>query len=260
MNEKLQYASMLEIPVQSCNITYKPIKKKSKKKKVAPDDVKEQLLTKINSSEQELDEQQFVQNENYADDSDIQEVNEQDVENVTRSYREKGKRKFRFSAITLQLVIIGALIATIFITNSVYPNSGLNVFMRGVFGSQQVEEVDERVYSDFAPVVNADGDVSLTGGVMTISGEGSVYSTVNGEVLSVVQDEDGTYSMEIAHSEKFSSLFSGLTHVYLGVGDAVYNTIPVGYVEDSVDMCFKDGDGAIISDFEIVDDTVVWAV
>ena len=50
MNEKLQYASMLEIPVQSCNISYKPIKKKTKKKKAVQDDVKEKLLTKINNA------------------------------------------------------------------------------------------------------------------------------------------------------------------------------------------------------------------
>ena len=32
MNDKLQYAEMLEIPVNSCNITVKPSKRKKQKK------------------------------------------------------------------------------------------------------------------------------------------------------------------------------------------------------------------------------------
>lgn len=253
MNEKLQYASMLEIPVQSCNISYKPLKK-SKKKKVVQEDVKEKLLTKINNTPdfETVDAEQSIN-----DKTDIQ--TQPDFELSAEQTVLSAPKKFRFSTVTFQLLIIGVLLATIFITNTVYPNSGLNVFMRGVFGSQTVEQVDERTFSDFSPVFNHDGEITLVDGVMTISGEGSVYSTVNGQVLSVTQAEDGTFSMEIAHSEKFVSVFSGLTHVYLGVGDDVYQTIPVGYVDDSVDMCFKNENGSIIADFEIVDDTVVWA-
>ena len=259
MNEKLQYASMLEIPVQSCNISYKPIKKKTKKKKAVQDDVKEKLLTKINNAPDAEEDLNLEQEQSVSLDSFVEPELCFDKENG-RQTQPTTPKKFRFSTVTFQLLIIGVLLATIFITNTVYPNSGLNVFMRGVFGSTAVEQVDDRTFTDFAPVLNADGEITLVDGVMTISGEGSVYSTVNGQVLSVTQAEDGTFSMEIGHSEKFVSVFSGLTHVYLGVGDDVYCTIPVGYVEDSVDMCFKDGDGAVISDFEIVDDTVVWAV
>ena len=256
MNEKLQYASMLEIPVQSCNISYKPIKKKSKKKKTVQEDVKEKLLTKINNAP-DLEDGALDLEQPIAEQTDIQ--SQPDFELQAQPSVLSAPKKFRFSTVTFQLFIIGALLATIFITNTVYPNSGLNVFMRGVFGTQTVEQVDQRTFSDFAPVLNHDGEITLLDGVMTISGEGSVYSTVNGQVLSVAQAEDGTFSMEIAHSEKFVSVFSGLTHVYLSVGDDVYCTIPVGYVEDSVDMCFKNENGSIIADFQIVDDTVVWA-
>ena len=256
MNEKLQYASMLEIPVQSCNISYKPIKK-TKKKKPVQEDVKEKLLTKINNAPDLVEttpdlEQALIEQ------SDIQTQPSFTITDSEQSILSTPK-KFRFSTVTFQLFIIGAMLATIFITNTVYPNSGLNVFMRGVFGTQTVEQVDQRSFDEFVPVFKHDGEITLVDGVMTISGEGSVYSTVNGQVVSVAQAEDGTFSMEIAHSEKFVSVFSGLTHVYLGVGDNVYCTIPVGYVEDSVDMCFKNENGSIIADFEIVDDTVVWA-
>ena len=49
MNEKLQYAEMLEIPVNTCNITYKPPKKrKGRAKNVDADKVKAELVDKIN--------------------------------------------------------------------------------------------------------------------------------------------------------------------------------------------------------------------
>ena len=51
MNEKLQYASMLEIPVSTCNVTYKPTKKRrfGRKKSAATEDVKKELLKKVNA-------------------------------------------------------------------------------------------------------------------------------------------------------------------------------------------------------------------
>ena len=53
MNEKLQYASMLEIPVSTCNISsVKPKRKRFiRKKKVNDEQVKQQLLEKINGQE-----------------------------------------------------------------------------------------------------------------------------------------------------------------------------------------------------------------
>ena len=54
MNEKLQYAEMLEIPVNTCNITYKPPKKrKAQRKTVDGDKVKAELMEKINSEQVE---------------------------------------------------------------------------------------------------------------------------------------------------------------------------------------------------------------
>ena len=55
MNEKLQYATMLEIPVSTCNVTFRPTKKKrtKTKKQQNPEVVKEKLLSKINSEKEE---------------------------------------------------------------------------------------------------------------------------------------------------------------------------------------------------------------
>ena len=53
MNEKLQYATMLEIPVSTCSITERSSGKKRRthKKKVNHEQVKKQLMDKINGEE-----------------------------------------------------------------------------------------------------------------------------------------------------------------------------------------------------------------
>lgn len=256
MEDKIQYANMLEIPVETCSIkTTNPTKKKAKPKKVNPENVKEQLLSKINSSQEETTDEMGVKQDNQQAPSIEQEIS------YEKSLLKPNKKRFKLSAITIQLMVIGALIVTIFITNSVYPNSGLNVFMRGIFGSENQTEqvVDNREYQEFSPVLNSNGEVSLADGVMTITGEGSVYSTVSGKVTSVELQDDGTYSVTIAHSEKFNSLLTGLDRVYVSQGENVFNTIPVGYVDDSVNMCFKNEEGEIIGNYQVVDGSVVWA-
>ena len=219
--------------------------------------MKEELLNKINSSSEEqtnLFDESFVQDEESSENLSL-ENSSAEVENLAPT-----KKRFKFSVISAQLLVIGLLIATILITNSVYPNSGLNVFMRGIFNGQEAEEVaDLREYSEFAPVISSEGNVSMQDGVVTISGEGRVYSTANGKITQIIQQPDGTFSMEIMHSEKFLSHITGLDRVYSQVGDSVFCTIPVGYVDDVVSMCFKNSDGQIISDFELVDNSVVWA-
>lgn len=252
MEDKLSYANMLEIPVETCTIKNSTFtRKKAKPKKINHEAVKEELLLKINSFEEEKIEQPILDQE-----QDVSSPVEKESNVTIRS--KIFKKPFKLSVIGAQLMIIGALIVTILITNSVYPNSGLNVFMRGIFGNSAEQVVDQREYQEFSPVLNSDGDVSLKDGVMTITGEGSVYSSVSGKVTSVEKQADGTYTLTIAHSQKFSSVLTGLDMVYVNEGEQVYNTIPVGYVDDSVSMCFKNQDGEIIDDYRVVEDSVVW--
>ena len=252
MEDKLSYANMLEIPVETCTIKNSTFtRKKAKPKKINHEAVKEELLSKINSFEEENIEQPVVDQE-----QDLSSIAHQESNVTIRS--KIFKKPFKLSVISAQLMIIGALIVTILITNSVYPNSGLNVFMRGIFGNSSEQVVDQREYQEFSPVLNSDGEVSLKDGVMTITGEGSVYSTVSGKVTSVEKQADGTYTLTIEHSQKFSSVLTGLDMVYVNEGEQVYNTIPVGYVDDSVSMCFKNQDGEIIDDYRVVEDSVVW--
>lgn len=282
MNEKLQYATMLEIPVSTCNVTFKPTKGKKKifkKKKVDHESVKKQLMDKINSQqllppptvnpiEEVQDEQLFMQNdltENFEQDAFVEQnqisVTEERTENVL-SVNSAPKKTFKVSIIGVQLAIIGALIATIFLTNAFYPSSGVNVFLRNVFGSQNAVQTDDRVYADFAPVINlSDGEMPvISEGVMTFSGKGSVYAPCDGKISAITKLENGKYDIEITHSENFKSVLTGIDFAYAGLNDKVYSNIPVGYVMAGATMCFKGIDDVVISDFQIIEDTVVWAV
>lgn len=253
MDEKMQYADMLEIPVNTCTITNAPVRKKrlSKKKKVDPELVKAKLIDKINAQTDETPIEAPIE----------QAIDQTATSTITTISDAKPKGRFKFSLITVQLLVIGVLLATIFITNSVYPDSGLNVFMRGVLGVEQASEVDDRQFSDFEPVISiGDGNVVLSDGVMTVSGEGSVYSACDGKVTALSQGEDGKYTLQITHSKNFASVFTGIDYAYCQVGDTVYSNIPVGYVEESVTMCFTGEQGSVIENFTIENNNVIWSV
>jgi hypothetical protein len=72
--------------------------------------------------------------------------------------------------------------------------------------------------------------------------------------------ENGKYDIEITHSDNFKSVLTGIDFAYAGLNDKVYSNIPVGYVMAGATMCFKGVDDVVISDFQIIEDTVVWAV
>lgn len=255
MNEKLQYASMLDIPVSTCNITYKPIKKKrtKRKKEVAPEEVKQELMDKVNSEvvTQEVGEQAVLD----------EQPSEQEDNSVNIEI--KSKKKFAFSTVGIQSFVVLALIAVIAITNMLNTNSGINVFMRSLFSSQPTQTVDQREFTEFLPVISmgAGEEYIVEGGVVTSVGEGSVYSPCNGTVSEIMVGEDGAYTVIISHSENFKTRIEGLNFVYNQVGDTVYSNVPVGYVDESqASLCFLGLDGAIITGYEVIDKAVVWAV
>ncbi len=262
MNEKLQYATMLEIPVSTCSVSsVKPKKKRfARKKKVNDEQIKEQLLNKINS-EETVEGQPILEGQPIEQSQEIQ-VEIEQTESTANVYSSKPKKKrFAFNIVGIQLAIIGVLIGAIFLTNAVYADSGINVFLRNVFGVES-SAVDTREFDDFTPVINM-GDnynLSLENGVITFAGEGSVYSACDGVVQSVVKGEDDKYTLEIAHSKNFKSLISGIERIYVKEGDIVKAKIPVGYLEpDGATMCFMGSSGEIIEDYQIENDMVVWA-
>lgn len=262
MNEKLQYATMLEIPVSTSSVSFAPIKKKrgKKKKNVNHEAIKEELVNKINT---ETDEKlpEPISNELECDIT-----NEVNVEEFEQEPLEKEQKpKFKFSVIGVQLCVVGLLIAAIFLTNAFYPDSGINVFMREVFGSEKTEvaTTDDRLYNEFAPVIalSEGATAEAVDGVINLSGEGSIYAPCDGKVSALTLGEDGKYTIEITHSENFKTVLSGIDYAYAGLDSEVFFNIPVGYTfEGDVQMCFMGEDGQTITNYELVDNSVVWAV
>lgn len=271
MNEKLQYASMLEIPVNTCTVTNKAIKKRKikKKKAVDPNVVKEQLLEKINNLDTASDviEKDGLEQENSLQliettQNDLEIAPVQNTATVTENVTKKRKR-FKFSVIGVQFAVIAILMLTIMVTSAIFPNSGISVFFNNVFSAEQVEAKDLRAHTDFVPVI-AMGDnkgLAVSEGVISFGGKGSVYTPCNGVVSAIQKDEQGKFSIEITHSENFKTLLTGVEYSYVSLNDKVFSTIPVGYLlDDGASMCFYNGQGTIISDYTLVDNSVVWAV
>ena len=261
MNEKLQYATMLEIPVNTANVTFKPAKKRrirKKKRNTSPEEIKELLMEKVNNPEETPSE------ENLSEETSALPEDVAESVSSTSVRTEKKKRKFKgFSVVTAELILIGLLTATIFITNAVYSDSAMNVFMKSVFGSPEKTETVVKNYSDYAPVIKfgSASEFSVENGYLLFSGSGAVYAPVDGTVLSLIKTENGLYDVEIKISDNFVAVFSGLKYAYAEVGDKVYGNIPVGYVgEEELRMCFKSGDGTVITDYTVEDGAVLWAV
>lgn len=292
MNEKLQYAEMLEIPTSTCRISYKPPKKKLFKKKSANlDEPKMELVKKINqegateeentSSQTEVLESNAVTVQEETASSDGSVVEATVGEEVTESEqpletedeiisqtgtvtvkKEKKRKHFKISLVGVQFVVIGILIATILVTNALMPNSGINTLIASVFGVEKTTEVDDRNYLEFTAGLPSQNkaDILLENGIMSISKSGAIYTPCDGVVSSLVKGTDGKYTMEIEHSQKFKTVVSGVDVVYTSVGEKVYATVPVGYVgESSASMCFYGEDGAIITGYTIGENALVWA-
>ena len=257
MNEKLEYATMLEIPVSTCSVTLKPTKKRFFKKRNVKqiEEVKNELVSKINSN---LDTEEQIQ-ENIDEENGVMETLQTETQN------EKPKKTLKVKNLTsvTAFAIIGVLLAIIFLTNAFYPTSGLRVFLSSVFdnGEQVSTITDDRTFKDFSPVLCfSESQTTMEEGLITVSGEGSVYSSLDGVIKQVVVDESGKFSVEISHSDNFTSLISNLDFVYGEVGTTVFANIPVGYASENLEMCFLGEDGTIITDYEIVDNQVVWGV
>ena len=282
MNEKLQYAEMLDIPSSTCNLTFKPTKKRKKQaRNQLSDQPKEMLIDKVNANSSESEEKYasatdypLVKTDNYDEfeNQPIEEnaiVDEQDYATnyvkVTRTDRQQKKAKFKFSIVGFQVVIVLGLLATILITNSLLPNSAINTFIYGAVKpeSQQTVTTDARLFSDFDPALPVEDAsvIKVEEGVMSFSKSGSLYSPCDGKISSLLKAEDGTYTVEISHSDNFKTVFTGLNFAYGSVGDKVFSTLPVGYVAGlGAKMCFFDGENQTITNYQLVDNDLQWVV
>lgn len=282
MNEKLSYAEMLDIPMTS-SITVKPKKKKRffGKKSVNVEKIKETLIEKVNDEtsaeplpvESERNDDTIPQSENELnitkdptvydkrfDGEEILSSVATETETTSVSFVKPKKIK-KSRVIAVQLAIIGLLAAGIFLTNAIMPNSGINVFMNQVFGSES-STTDGRLYIDFKPEIPTTmNGCYLDGGVINVSEKSSVYSPCDGTVSRVEKNQAGKFSVTVIHSENFSTVISGLDYCYVENEGKVLSNVPVGYTKNGgATLCFYGGDGAVIANFTITDNTVIWSV
>lgn len=277
MNEKLQYAEMLEIPVNTCNITYQPTKKRINKGKNFLEEIKEKLVKKVNNeestqAEKEAEKDEIICEETLSDGDKkhaqkcLLEYGDTEQTSTINIKNGKEKKPRKISIIGVQIFVICALIATIFLTSALLPNSGINAFFAGVFKAETIENqqsIDNRIYSDFSAVLPSSKleNVTLTDGVMALNGEGSIYAPCEGEITTLEKGDDGKFMVEITHNNNFKTVLNGIDHVYFERGSKVLSTIPVGYaISDSATACFYGSNGSMITDFTIAESGIIWAV
>ncbi len=246
MSEKTQYAEMLEIPVNTTNIVTKP--KRGRKKKVAkpPEEIKERLIDEINAQ---------------AEAEPIAERTEREETEGSVSIVKKENKKKGVSVIAVQVAVIAALAAVIALSNFYVENTGINAFLRYVFSSSSAVQTDERLYHEFfAKLPTQNGAVTLEEGAMTFAAAGSVYAPCDGTVSSVTLT-DGKYTIEVRHNKNFKSTIAGVDYAYVEEGALVYATVPVGFTRgEEVTVCFYNGENARITDFNVDETGVIWAV
>ena len=256
MNEEIEYAQMLEIPVSTVNVVRK---KRIKKRKTQ--DIKQQVLSKVNDKlseeEKRLEEVlPLVDEDGEVNFSDIPERidtvrvyatgdNPFDGELQPQEYplERKETRSERAVRITLtaEFAAACALCAAIFLTNVFMPNSAVNGFFRALSDTAQTTATDNRNYSDFtlSGVVSERSNAALSvseTGVLSFTDACCVYPTVDGTVSELVRNPDGSYTVKLSYSDRFTGVFGGLDQVYYAVGETVKANIPVGY---------SDGEGEV---------------
>ncbi len=224
MNEELSYAEMLEIPVETVTV-----KKKEKRRRAQSDDLGDRLVEQVNDRMETSDPA-------YAESRTIE-----------RQAKPRADKKYR-RIIVGEFIAVCALCAVIFLTNLFLADSAINTFVRGLFRGN-ASTADTRTHADFqlSPVVNeyVDADVAVSStGVVTFTAACSVYAPCAGTVKSVTGNAETGYSMEIKHSDTFSTLMSGLDEVYVTVGETVRTNIPIARTdgEGAVRVMFYEGD------------------
>lgn len=241
MNEQLDYAQMLEIPVSTVNV----VKKKSlfKKKAKPSSDIKDMVVESVNQRVGDT----FVSPENlggYAP-AEMRPVKAKDS---------TGSKIVMAEAIAACLIAAG-----IFLTNIFVPDTVINAFM----GNLTAVKEKEASYNELtlSPVVSSlsDAEVAVSGdGVITFTDKTSVYPICDGEVASVSR-ENGLYTVKIAHTSTFSSVFTGLDTVYVNDGDEVRSNLPFAYSEgeSEVSVCMYDGE-TLLNNYTLSGTVPVW--
>lgn len=248
MEQELDYAEMLEIPVNTVNVVKKKglnlFKRKQEKEQPQEEELKNMVVENVNERMGA-----YV----YSED-----VSDPPKEEKKKRFDWLNKDKGTIVLIS-ELAAACAIAVAIFLTNIFMPSSLINTFV----GSLSNKTPAEPAYTDFTltSVVSDFSDADITvaeNGVLSFTAEGAVYPVCKGKISSITE-EDGKYTVQIAHTSTFSSVITGLTQVYSAKGAEVAANLPFGYSDGSgeVKVSMYDGE-TLLNCYKLSGEVPVW--
>ncbi len=246
MNEQ-NYAEMIEIPVCTTGVETK----KRKFRFGGTEAVKRKLIKAVNGEDRKNEEE-------------IQPVPETPSVSVTTVKREKKgeKKNSGFDVIAAQAAVVVVLLLTVILTNIFWQDSGINKLVKSVFtDTTQTLEENDVTYDKFSatsPVRTS--DLSLSEGVMTFSGKGSIYSVADGVVSKVEKTAENAEktNLTVTYSLSFSAVISGVDFAYYGVGDKVYKSVPLCYSAGGDVKIYLYDNGKLLTDYTLDNGKIIW--
>ena len=283
MNEEIEYAEMLEIPVSTVNVVRKTRKRKKTEATTPtePSAIKDTVIASVNERvsshpEEGNNQEPFSYTEQGAGEIDFDVPEKIDTVRLYSTSKEgeglqpddyllndEGRYEANTQpkairlALGVEFGLACALCGAIFLTNVFVPNSAINTFFRAL--NAPSTDVTKQ-YSDFtlSAVVSELSDAELTlspTGILSLTDECHIYPVADGKVGEVVQNEDGLYTVKVCYSNSFTGVFSGLSNVYYSEGDSVKTNVPIGYTagEKEVQVTMY-SDGLLLNCYEITEE------
>ena len=144
--------------------------------------------------------------------------------------------------------LLTALISAFFLLNAFY----FKLDLWGAATGAQAKMPDERLHGAFSLALPAKNQPACQDGLLVIAEKGGVYAPADGVVSAVTQAEDGTYTLEISHSDRFKTVIAGASMAFHAVGETVYRQQPVAYCggEIQTTVAFYE-DGTLLSGLKI---------
>ena len=269
MNEGLEYAQMLEIPVSTVNV----VKRRSlfARKQKPAEDLKHKVMESVNervngtgnggsagvdasgeitadtgvTTSAELGEgvENGIATAGYGVYGNTENNGYVRAEDITAPVKPK-KTASSGSKILIAEAVAACLIASgIFLTNVFLPNTVINAFMGSLTQVKEKEVGYNQIKLTSVLSELSDAEIAVTDeGVIYFTEKATVYPVCDGAVASVTLD-DGLYTVKIAHTSTFSSVITGLDTVYASVGEKVKSNLPFAYSkgENEVRVSMYDG-------------------
>ena len=142
-----------------------------------------------------------------------------------RAERYPGGRKTGRKIAMISACVLTAIVSAFFLFNTCY----LKLDLWGAVTGAHAKAPDDRLHDAFSLVLPAKSQPECKDGVLVIAEKGGVYAPADGVISKVTAAEDGTYTVEISHSDRFKTVITGASMAFNAVGDTVYRQQPVAY-------------------------------